>query len=936
MRRDLRRTPRNESCTMNLNKTEKLLAAKKKLKEFQLQKKLQVEESLNKQQDSNVTNKSISQCQTNCQTAKVDELCDQKNQNEVKCVEKRYEKHIDDTDVIHKEENVINHFDGASNLPDTIETKVTANNSKITEKSFPILESYPESAALHESGNKDGTHSRLQPDLQFVGNDGRYNLNATVSNGPSTVQKEYLLEMASEVAHVLTDDTDHTEPPNSFNLDLNCRNQFLSSCMEEQKQLVNDLHIQVSRYHSRVAELEEILATKDSEFEAKLVREISPLKEQLQIHAQTTGILIAEKAELTAALAQSQRTAKQNSEEIEEMSGKLKHSQFRINELEKELAQTRSNSSDTQKNAQQVQQVYDELEKKYHELRKEKEDLELETSELKQKLNLKNTEFITLQQEFQEKAALLSLSELRMQQLTDTSQTLESQHQTVTVLEQQLAQMRETLKLVNNEKNEASRQYQNYVRQLEAQQAKLLNEVESGNKIITDLENRDKSYIQRLSDLEQQLQHEKEKNAIPPPQDRNDEITNLMKSIEQLTAQQERLHIALSERDAEIEMLTKEVQELRDTKDDGADVAKLVQSLESEKLGASRAVSQNQQLKEQLTEMENAFVNLSNAKLDLTEQLQAERNIGRKLNARLNTVETQMDNLKEKLIEKETSLIELEKEKLQNAQITDQMQHYQAQSHHAHTLQQELQNALIYIENLKKENEELLKKLENKVQEESHLLRKAVNDHGDQYLTKNEQNCNDIVTTQNLPLPEDKSISDNIGPIEKLEKRFKETMEKVAELTDEKQKLEHLVLQLQSETETIGEYITLYQKQRAILGERWKEREQTFRQLVEQRNQQQEQLHKLKVLVTELLKKHPETLITSTETCMDCHKDINAGNPTLSDNEKQENTELPLIEDKTASDILDLLTEIKDCKDACITEPNFHPCPWCSGRLITV
>jgi len=47
----------------------------------------------------------------------------------------------------------------------------------------------------------------------------------------------------------------------------------------------------------------------------------------------------------------------------------------------------------------------------------------------------------------------------------------------------------------------------------------------------------------------------------------------------------------------------------------------------------------------------------------------------------------------------------------------------------------------------------------------------------------------------------------DLGPITKLEQRFKETMEKVAELTDEKQKLEHLVLQLQSETETIGKLI---------------------------------------------------------------------------------------------------------------------------------
>ncbi|XP_039308505.1 golgin subfamily A member 2 isoform X2 [Solenopsis invicta] len=922
---------------MNLSKTEKLLAAKKKLKEFKLQKQLQVQGALNKQQDSNVTDESVSQCQTNCQIEKVDEFYNQKDQNEVKYMEKQYGKHINNMDVIQKEENIINNFHGASNFQNTIEIK-TMDNNEIAEKSLPVLENYTESTALHESDNKDVMHLSLQPDFQQSLGDERYNLNVAVSNGPSTVQKEYLLEMASEVAHALTDNTDQNEPPSLFDLDLKCRNQFLSSCLEEQKQLVSDLHVQVSRYHSRVAELEGILATKDSEFDAKLVREINPLKEQLQVHAQTTGILIAEKAELTAALTQSQRTAKQNSEEIEEMNGKLKHSQLRINELEKDLVQMRSNSTDTQKNAQQVQQVYDELEKKYYELRKEKEDLELETSELKQKLNLKNTEFITLQQEFQEKAALLSLNELRIQQLTDTSQTLESQHQTVTILEQQLAQMRETLKLVNNEKDEASKQYQNYVRQLDAQQAKLLNEIESGKKIISDLENREKSYIQRLSDLEQQLQHEKEKNeAILSLQDHNDEIANLRNIEEHLTTQQERLQIALSDRDAKIEMLIMEIQELRNTKDDGTDAAKLVQALESEKLGASRAVSQNQQLKEQLTEMENAFVTLSNTKLDLTEQLQAERNIGRKLNARLNTVEMETDNLKEKLREKETLLVELEKEKLQNAQIADQIQHYQAQSHHAHTLQQELQNALVYIENLKKENEDLAKKLENKTQGETHLFGEAVNlNNGDQSITNNEQNCNDIVTTQNLPLPEDRNSSDNFGPIAQLEKRFKETMEKVAELTDEKQKLEHLVLQLQGETETIGEYITLYQKQRAILGDRWKEREQTFRQLVEQRNQQQEQLHKLKVLVTELLKKHPETLTSPTETCMDCHKDINADTPTLSENETQKNAEIPLIEDKTASNILDLLTEIKDCRDTCIIEPNFHPCPWCSGRLITV
>jgi len=67
--------------------------------------------------------------------------------------------------------------------------------------------------------------------------------------------------------------------------------------------------------------------------------------------------------------------------------------------------------------------------------------------------------------------------------------------------------------------------------------------------MISDLESREKSYIQRLSNLEQQLQHEREKHEVVlPSQDHKDEVTNLTKNIEELTAQQERLHIALSEK----------------------------------------------------------------------------------------------------------------------------------------------------------------------------------------------------------------------------------------------------------------------------------------------------------------------------------------------------------------------------------------------------
>lgn len=60
----------------------------------------------------------------------------------------------------------------------------------------------------------------------------------------------------------------------------------------------------------------------------------------------------------------------------------------------------------------------------------------------------------------------------------------------------------------------------------------------------------------------------------------------------------------------------------------------------------------------------------------------------------------------------------------------------------------------------------------------------------------------------------------------------------------------------------LGEYITLYQKQRAILNQKAQERNMAFNQVIEQRNQQQIQLHQLKVLVADLLKNQTNQEIT--------------------------------------------------------------------------
>nr|XP_012145130.1 PREDICTED: golgin subfamily A member 2 [Megachile rotundata] len=864
---------------MNLSKSEKLLAAKKRLREYQLSK---IQSGSTKQKHH-----SVNLPPSQCQNAEI-------NKSDLEIV---------------------------NNIPTAENPK---SNAQVIDQDFqgneltpPASTTNAENAINHkellnsvENTTQETQEINLKPEIEK-----KIDLN----DFPK-VQKEHLLEMASAVENILTNDSESTAT--TLDCDLVCRNQFLSSYLEEQKKIATELHIELSNARSRISELEAKLETRETEFQTHLARELNPLKEQLQVHTQTTGILIAEKAELSAALNQAQQTARQNSEKVEEITGKFKNSQVRVIELEKEVTFLKGNNEELKKNCHQLQTDYDSLDKKYFELKKEKEDLDLEVSELKQKLNLKKTELIAVQQELQEKTALLSLSELRIQQLKGTTSTEEDKH-TVILLEQELAQAKESLKIVNTEKDEVNKQYQNYVKQLDVQHAKLLDQIKGQNKTIEDLQSREQSYIQRLSELESQIQQEREKvEKLAPLQANKDQIDTLLKNIDELTLEQERLHITLSEKDSHIEMLTKEINDLRESNNQEAEVTKLANALQSEQLGASRAVHQNRQLKEQLTDMENAFVSLSNAKLDLTEQLQGERSIGRKLNAQLNKVENELEELKDKLKEKEALLEELEKERLQSAQIADQMQHYQAQSHHVNTFQQELQNALITIESLQKEKQDLIQKLQEKNQDGT-ISQTSSN-------PTNTSNTSIQETEVNLEKQQENNVT-VMEPVKQLEQRFKETMERVAELTEEKQKLEHLVLQLQSETETIGEYITLYQKQRAVLQSRAREREQVFRELLDQRNQQQEQLHKLKVLVSDFLRKE---YIHSNGTERLIEAETNSNNDGSA--EKTKGTTDLQTDNKNVSELLDVLTDIKDCKDCSMFEPNFHPCPWCSGKLITV
>lgn len=62
---------------------------------------------------------------------------------------------------------------------------------------------------------------------------------------------------------------------------------------------------------SKISELEALIAANNAECTGKIMQEINPLKQQVQLHTHTTGILVAEKAELKATVDKCYATIKQ-------------------------------------------------------------------------------------------------------------------------------------------------------------------------------------------------------------------------------------------------------------------------------------------------------------------------------------------------------------------------------------------------------------------------------------------------------------------------------------------------------------------------------------------------------------------------------------------------------------------------------------------------
>lgn len=99
----------------------------------------------------------------------------------------------------------------------------------------------------------------------------------------------------------------------------------------------------------------------NSYYEQKYKNDIQVYQEQLQLHLQTIGILVAEKTELQSTLQQTVKKIDKKQEEIDELAGRLKASRQKISDLERYINQSNDSSVKTEERMKENEDFIDDI-----------------------------------------------------------------------------------------------------------------------------------------------------------------------------------------------------------------------------------------------------------------------------------------------------------------------------------------------------------------------------------------------------------------------------------------------------------------------------------------------------------------------------------------------------------------------------------------------
>ncbi|XP_068771342.1 golgin subfamily A member 2 isoform X12 [Struthio camelus] len=808
------------------------------------------------------------------------------------------------------------------------------------------------------------------------------------------------------------------------------------------------------------------LEKEKKEFEQRFSKEQAALREQLQVHIQTIGILVSEKSELQTALGHTQQAARQKSGEAEDLAARLQSSRQRVAELERTLSSISMQQKQSEKHNKELVKERDNLKLELYKQSKGSEELKQQNSELSEKLRSLVSENSAMKLDMEDLHKKLEMAELMIQQFSNQSGSLDANQQLQVALEErasletQIAQLSESLHQLQAERDqyveklkEEGSIWQQRVQQLSEQVHTMAEEKE---KHMTQIHELEANVTELLSKSVKPM--DSEPSSLPGPTEAElslqEEVQRLQQEKEELHGQyqaqvrdNEQLSHLNREQEERLLELEKTVQRYSE---ESVDRQQILESMQSDKATISRALSQNRELKEQLAELQNGFVKLTNENMEVTSALQSEQHVKKELAKKLGQLQENLGELKETLelktqeaqglqdqrdqyyshlqqytvayqqlaAEKE----ELHKQYLLQTQLMDRLQHEEVQGKVTVEMHlKELQQTKESLEAVAKENKELQAQISQLAAElDGRMLHRVEGDGVEseamieeiqkssfvipenfesqeemvafltsamsqvekeredtrQQLAAQKQQCRSLLQQiaalrqeqqRNVTLSGDSTMDTVPAEVhealktamEKLQSRFTDLMREKADLKERLEELEHRCIQLSGETDTIGEYIALYQSQRAILKQRHQEKEEYISRLAQDKEEMKVKLLELQDLVMRLVgernewyskyvaaAQNPELLASQNESMLPVERriELNATDGglrevNLSDEPEQEAAVLhqssfspidskaaqPDQEDPTAKQIMQLLREIQNPQERLGSLPE-NPC----------
>ncbi|NXL46377.1 GOGA2 protein, partial [Podilymbus podiceps] len=707
------------------------------------------------------------------------------------------------------------------------------------------------------------------------------------------------------------------------------------------KQLVTKIEELKQQNQEAVNQLEK----EKKEFEQKFSKEQAALREQLQVHIQTIGILVSEKSELQTALGHTQQAARQKSGEAENLAARLHSSRQRVSELERTLSSISMQQKQSEKHNKELVKERDNLKLELYKRSKSSEEIKQQNSELSEKVHSLVSKNSAMKLDMEDLHKKLEMAELMIQQFSNQAGSLDANQQLQMALEEkasletQVAQLSESLLQLQAERDQYVEKlkeersiWQQRVQQLSEQVHTMAEEKEKHMAQIRELEANVTDLLSKSADKPMDIEPSLPSGPTVAELSLQEEIQRLQQEKEELRGQyqaqvrdNEQLSHLNREQEERLLELEKAVQRYNE---ESVDRQQILEDMQSDKATISRALSQNRELKEQLAELQNGFVKLTNENMEVTSALQSEQHVKKELAKKLGQLQENLGELKETLelkaqearglqeqrdqyyshlqqytvayqqlsAEKE----ELHKQYLLQTQLMDRLQHEEVQGKVTVEMHlKELQQTKESLEAVAKENKELqaqisqlaadldgriLHRLEGdgveseamteEIQKSSFVIPEKFESHEEmvafltsttsqvekeredmrQQLAAQKQQCRSLLQ-QIAALRQEQQHNITLGggatmdtvpvevhealktAMEKLQSRFTDLMREKADLKERLEELEHRCIQLSGETDTIGEYIALYQSQRAILKQRHQEKEEYISRLAQDKEE---------------------------------------------------------------------------------------------------